>query len=67
MEFVIYLYSIINSDKIRNLFTINYRFHMKLVYICNQLLIPIEFVTHLQSIINFHEICNLFSISYQFL
>ena len=65
MEFVIYLQLIINSDVIYNLFAINYQFRWNLLFICNQLLIPMEFVIYFQLIINSDEICNWFIIDLQ--
>ena len=47
MVFVIYLYSIINSDAICNLFAIHYQFLWNLKFIYIQLLIPMEFVSYL--------------------
>ena len=62
MEFVIDLQSIINSDGIRNLFVINYRFHMEFLiyfeYISNT---SFEFVNYISIL---PEICNLHRTNY---
>ena len=65
MEFIIYLQSVINFDRIYNLFAVNYQCRWNLLLIYNHLSIPMKFVICLQSFINSDGIYNLFAINYQ--